>query len=115
MPTRPMLDANPSSGSAPPSRSTSPVQTQSDSPLASQLPGWDLVPAHTLLVRRRSAPANKPVIPSPASEPPRIPQASPRSTTAVASPTSVAQFCENCGARVEDGSSFCMACGTKVG
>lgn len=26
---------------------------QQDSPLAAQLPPWDLLPAHTLLVRRR--------------------------------------------------------------
>ena len=29
------------------------VQKLADSPLASQLPSWDLLPAHTLLVRRR--------------------------------------------------------------
>jgi len=31
----------------------SPPQKPADSPLASQLPLWDLTPAHTLLVRRR--------------------------------------------------------------
>jgi len=52
MSTRPILDARPGGGSASPI-ATAPSTTKYDSPLARQLPGWDLVPAHTLLVRRR--------------------------------------------------------------
>lgn len=34
-------------------REESVVQKAGDSPLATQLPAWDLLPAHTLLIRRR--------------------------------------------------------------
>lgn len=36
-------------------RNESAAQKPVDSPLATQLPAWDLLPAHTLLVRRRLA------------------------------------------------------------
>ena len=50
----------PAAGAAPPSEEKNPAppaspapRTPPDSPLATQLPPWDLLPAHTLLVRRR--------------------------------------------------------------
>lgn len=64
MPTRPILDQNLTNVNTPSSPSNESAQAAiPDSPLASQLPAWDLMPAHTLLVRRRFVPSKKPQTP----------------------------------------------------
>ena len=54
--TQPLRDPNPATAPDPnrPAPAAASVPTpRPESPLASQLPAWDLVPPHTLLVRRR--------------------------------------------------------------
>jgi hypothetical protein len=127
MPARPLFDQNAPGGSAPvPSNSPSSRGNQQDSPLASQLPAWDLVPAHTLLVRRRPGALNKPASRSDAPEkaaiaaPPPVPRAAaPASTPApVAPPPAPAsapdRFCQSCGSQLEEGATFCTDCGKKL-
>jgi hypothetical protein len=121
MPTRPILDPNlPNVSSSGPTAAQPAQASTPDSPLASQLPSWDLLPAHTLLVRRRPAPANKPTAPmdAPVSKPKETsPPPLPAQLRASAAATSEkgSAFCQNCGARLEAGSTFCTGCGTKVG
>jgi hypothetical protein len=88
MPARPIFDQNEPGGSEPvPSNLPSPRGGQQDSTLASQLPDWDLLPAHSLLVRRRlgalSKPASRPESPP---LPPPVPAAPPASSTARVAP-----------------------------
>ena len=61
MPT-PMLDPNRAGNFS----ASSSRKNQEESPLASQLPSWDLLPAHTVLDRRSSTrtPAAPPALPS---------------------------------------------------
>jgi hypothetical protein len=114
MPTRPILDPNLSTPSAPASAATASVQAGlPESPLASQLPSWDLLPGHTLLVRRRPATSKPPVqtdVPESGSkavpQPPPLPSAVSGKRDA---------FCEKCGARLAEGATFCTGCGSKVG
>jgi hypothetical protein len=114
MRTRPILDSN--LQNVPPSAPTQSAQSPrlDESPLASQLPSWDLVPAHTLLTRRRAA------LRAPArteAHPDLLPQPQQASQAAV-QPLSGAlatAFCQNCGSRLEEGSAFCADCGTKQG
>ena len=119
MPTRPIFDPNLSNPSA--GATTSAQDRLPESPLASQLPNWDLLPAHTLLVRRRPAPTYKPpaqtdvpasgskAVPKPPSSPPPLPA----STSAVSAKHDA--FCQNCGASLEEGATFCTGCGSKRG
>jgi len=64
MPTRPILDQGSTSDAPEPSDQgvgmSVPPPSRFDSPLASQLPAWDLVPPHTMIERRRpiKRPAN---------------------------------------------------------
>jgi hypothetical protein len=129
MPARPLFDQNAPGGSAPvPSNSPSSRGNQQDSPLASQLPAWDLVPAHTFLVRRRPGALNKP--PSRSEAPDKAPMtaASPAPVAAISAPAPVApppapapapapapdRFCQGCGSQLEEGATFCTDCGTKL-
>jgi len=75
MPTRPILDQNLTSAATPSSvKNESAPAAMPDSPLASQLPAWDLIPAHTLLVRRRFVSSKKPQTPpATVNEPPLLP------------------------------------------
>jgi hypothetical protein len=121
MPTRPILDPNLPNVSASVSADTASAHARAqESPLATQLPGWDLLPAHTLLVRRRPAPAYKPPansdVPASGSKAASPPHPSPPplpASTSVA-PAKRDAFCQNCGASLEEGSTFCTGCGTKV-
>lgn len=122
MPTRPIPDPNLPNASALVSADTASARAGApESPLATQLPGWDLLPAHTLLVRRRPAPAYKPSAQSnvpasgsmAASPPPPSPPSLPASTSVA--PAERDAFCKNCGASLEEGATFCTGCGTKVG
>jgi hypothetical protein len=125
MPARPIFDQNLPGGSAPlSSNSPSSRGNQQDSPLASQLPAWDLLPAYTLLVRRRPGALNRP--PSrpdasgqaPMTTPPPVPvaAASAPSPAPVAPPPAQApdRFCQGCGSQLEEGATFCTDCGTKL-
>lgn len=54
--TKPILESRSPESEDRNDAASAPVTPQTalpDSPLASQLPGWDLAPPHTLLVRRR--------------------------------------------------------------
>jgi hypothetical protein len=84
---------------------------KAESPLAGQLPAWNLVPAHTLLVRRRSAPTKPPQSSTGTPPPPR-----PASQAAVPAPTPVAapSSCPRCGRQLESGSAFCTGCGSRI-
>jgi hypothetical protein len=128
MPARPIFDQNAPGGSTPaPSSLTSFRGNSQDSPLASQLPAWDLIPAHTLLVRRRPDVLNKPAARSDAPDKTPIAVAPPPPPVAAASipspaPASVApspapapdRFCQSCGSQLEEGATFCTDCGTKL-
>jgi hypothetical protein len=123
MPARPIADQSLPKGSAPVS-SNLPLSRgdQQDSPLASQLPAWDLVPPHTLLVRRRPAPF------TPASRsdgqgrtfmatpPPPARVTAAFLSPAVASPPERVpdRFCQGCGSQLEEAAAFCADCGAKV-
>lgn len=120
MPTRPILDPNfPNASSSVPAAAQPAQASTPDSPLASQLPSWDLLPAHTLLIRRRPAPANKPPaqtdtpVGKQASPSPLAPPPLPTSASATAEKRDA--FCQNCGSRLEAEATFCMGCGTKLG
>ena len=128
MPARPLFDQNLPGGSAPvPSNSPSSRGNQQDSPLASQLPAWDLVPAHTLLVRRRPGALNRPPDRSDASEkapmtapPPPAPRAAapapaPAPVTSPPAPEPAPdRFCQSCGSQLEEGATFCTDCGSPI-
>ncbi|MBI4893160.1 MAG: zinc ribbon domain-containing protein [Acidobacteria bacterium] len=94
---------------------------QQDSPLASQLPAWDLVPAHTLLVRRRPGALNRPASRSDAPDkapiavpPPPVPVAVAPAPVNAPPPAMPDRFCQHCGSQLEDGATFCTDCGTKL-
>jgi hypothetical protein len=123
MPAPPIFDQSLPRGSTP-ATSNLPLSRghQQDSPLASQLPAWDLVPAHTLLVRRRPGPLNAtsrseapdkgPMAPAPLPPPaPSVSSTGPGVTPPLAA---VDRFCQNCGLQLEEGATFCADCGTKV-
>ncbi|BCS31427.1 hypothetical protein TBR22_A06280 [Luteitalea sp. TBR-22] len=60
MPNRPLIDSSDTPTPVPPPAlpdTTGPAMepVPKDSPLASQLPAWDLVPSDVLLIRRRAA------------------------------------------------------------
>jgi hypothetical protein len=125
MPARPIFDQNLPGASAPvPSNSPSPRGNQQDSPLASQLPAWDLVPAHTLLVRRRPGALNRP--PARSDTPDKAPMTAtpPAPVATVSGPSPVApppapasapdRFCQSCGSQLEEGATFCTDCGKKL-
>ena len=131
MPARPIFDQNVPGGSAPAAPNASPREGDLQaSPLASQLPAWDLVPAHTLLTRRRPAAVSPTAVsqppatvppppPPPRSAPPPPPRSAPPPTpsSSLASPPpakAVGQFCQNCGSQMEAGSTFCSDCGKAV-
>jgi len=87
--------------------------------LATQLPTWDLLPLHTLLVRRRpaasythptqsEAPIGSKVASASLPSPPPIPVA-----TSSAS-TNRDGYCQNCGARLEELATFCTGCGNRI-
>ncbi len=156
MATRPILDQNTSAPMPPSSPAT--LQAKVESPLATQLPAWDLVFEHTLLVRRRrvsAKPSNPPgtidvplnvprppqhsavAPPSPAAShvPPDVPRPPQQGTVAPPAPATgnvrpavplppqqsavpprppgATNSCSNCGAGLEEGSTFCSECGTK--
>jgi hypothetical protein len=127
MPTRPILGQDSSPAGVAPSPSSGPAQeAQPNSPLASQLPIWDLVPPHTLLVRRRPVLASRPSSPpTSAVEPPHAPPQSDFDEThaylqglaqrAAVAPSPSDNICQKCGAQLEQGSRFCTECGTKQG
>lgn len=125
MPARPLFDQKLPGGFAPVSSNMPPaLGAQQDSPLASQLPAWDLVPAHTLLVRRRPGVANRP--PSrpdtPDKAPMTVPPPTPIAAASAPSPAAAApppaptpdRFCQSCGSQLEEGATFCTDCGTKL-
>ena len=127
MPARPIFDQNVPSGSGPAtSNLPSSRVRQQDSPLASQLPDWDLVPAHTLLVRRRPGALNTATSRSDAPDkgpmaapplPPPVPVAPSASSTPPGVPPPLAapdRFCQSCGSQLEEGATFCTDCGTKL-
>ena len=127
MPPRPLFDQNMPGSSAPvPSNSPSFRGNQGESPLASQLPAWDLIPAHTLLVRRRPGALNKPAPRSDttdkalAAAPPPVPRAAaPAPTPAPVAPPPAPEavpdrFCLSCGSQLEEGATFCTDCGHPV-
>jgi ribosomal protein L7/L12 len=124
MPTRPIFDQGSPGGAAPvPNSLQSSRGHQQESPLASQLPAWDLLPAHTLLVRRRPGALNRPPsrsdVPDRASVPPSMP-VSVAATPAPAPPVPALSlpapggFCGNCGSQQEEGATFCEDCGSAV-
>lgn len=97
MSIRPLLDQNSDlRNSATPSPKPS---VQYESPLASQLPSWDLVPQHSLLVRRHSASGKLP--------------ASLPATNLPPPPVANERYCNNCGNRMDAVSMFCIECGTQ--
>jgi len=91
--------------------------------LATQFPSWDLLPPHTLLVRRRvgqtAAPKTSPKdeaaarplaaipVPRPAAPPP--PPGPPVETAPARA------LCQQCHEPMEDGAMFCSECGAKQG
>jgi hypothetical protein len=125
MPTHPIVDQTMPGSSAPvPSNSPSSRGSQQDSPLASQLPAWDLVPAHNLLVRRRPGPLNKPASRSDASDKASVHAPAPALLAAASAPSRAQiapppaptpdRFCQNCGSQLEEGATFCTDCGTRL-
>ena len=91
--------------------------------LATQFPSWDLLPPHTLLVRRRfgQSPAPKALPKAEAVAAPRAavprPQAPapapPSALLGEAPPAPV--LCQQCHEPMEDGATFCSECGAKQG
>jgi hypothetical protein len=121
MPIRPMLDQGGTTvqgGPAPAQRA------DADSPLAGQLPDWDLVPADPLLVRRRvrsaagTAALNvlsaMPPAAAPAgAAPPSAPRSAPPTPVPSAAPPAAPAFCTSCGGALDEGALFCTQCGTR--
>ena len=121
MPARPIFDQNaPGDSTSLPTNLPSSRGNQQDSPLASQLPAWDLIPAHTLLVRRRAGALNRPTRSDApdkapmAAPPPPAPVVAP--PTPVNAPTAAVpdRFCQSCGSQLEEAATFCTDCGTKL-
>lgn len=132
MSTRPLLGQhNPPSGPAEHAR-----LAPHDSPLASQLPDWDLIPAHTMLVRRRTGATSQAGAVSVAVQVTPVPALSdwqtlvaPASEASASVPASTKDsgrtliapepakegigMCRQCGLQLEDGAQFCVSCGAK--
>jgi len=93
----------------------SPQVVKPDSPLATRLPAWDLLPAHTLLVRRRVALMEKTAMPAeaapvmPAAVKPPVQQAAAQKSAALA-----VVFCTKCGTPCDTGDVFCIKCGARM-
>jgi hypothetical protein len=91
--------------------------------LATQFPNWDLLPPHTLLVRRRfgqaAAPKTLPKAEAVAARQAAIPV--PRPTAPAPPPVPPVEappsrvLCQQCHEPMEDGASFCSECGAKQG
>jgi hypothetical protein len=108
-----MLDQNSGGLSAGSTPSRTRRLSLEESPLAGQLPEWDLAPAHTLLLRRRSA---APPAAAKESEPPAAPPA-PAARPIIATPAAPPApepACGACGAKLEPGAGFCEDCGARV-
>lgn len=119
MPTRPIFDQGSPGGAAPvPSNLQSSRGHEQESPLASQLPAWDLLPAHTLLVRRRPGASNKPPsrsdVPDRASVPPSMPVSAAATLAPAPTVPTSGRFCRSCGSQQEEGATFCEDCGGAV-
>ena len=89
-----------------------PAAKKEESPLAGQLPAWNLVPAHTMLVRRRPAPPKPPQAPTATASSPS--QAVSRTAAAAPAPATAVKSCAKCGAELESGSAFCTRCGNRA-
>jgi hypothetical protein len=97
-----------------PTEADLPPSARGESPLASQLPPWDLVPAHTLLVRRRPVAANRPPNPSQTPIAPAPPIQGEQQAAAISPELpKTGSFCEDCGANLKEASTFCGYCGAK--
>ena len=91
--------------------------------LATQFPSWDLLPPHTLLVRRRfgqTAASKSPPKPEAAAKPlAAMPR--PRPTAPVPPPAPPVEtappgaLCQQCREPLEEGAMFCSECGAKQG
>jgi len=86
--------------------------------LASHLPAWDLVPSHTLLVRRRSGLASKTTDTSEAPLTTHTPVLASQPHTAQHAQVpsvepSAPVLCRQCKQPLEEGASFCSECGAK--
>ena len=116
MPARPMFDQNQSNIPAlVPANPPSPQAVRQDSPLATQLPAWDLLPAHSLLVRRRVVPMEKAAKSADAG--PATPAATPAPVQTAPLPKAAASkavFCTKCGTRCDSGDAFCIKCGARL-
>ena len=117
MERRPML--NDIAGVGQPVQPVLASSPQGDGRLATQFPTWDLLPPHTLLVRRRSVHALKtPPIPEAVV---RIPAAAPVPPTQVPAAarvppphTSVSPACcRQCNQPLELDAMFCSECGAR--
>ena len=117
MERRPMLNDIPGAGQpAQPILGSSP---QGDGRLATQFPSWDLLPPHTLLVRRRSVQVPKTpqtpeaVVRTPAATPvPKVQAPAPaRVPPPEIAPSPI--VCRQCNQPLEDGATFCSECGAK--
>jgi hypothetical protein len=116
MPTRPILDQNPGAQPNPTA-----AHLGEDSPLASQLPSWDLLPAHTMLVRRRPAQTSRHTSTDGHLERARQEiSTDPPVVTRTASPVSAGaqepagQYCRNCGTAMAPDAVFCGQCGARL-
>lgn len=115
MPPRPLFGQNPAKPVMPGVASVdSSHEGTSVLPLASQLPAWDLQPAHELLTRRRPATSKQPVPQQPAAVDPLAVPAAPVNDSPPMAPAA-APSCRSCKAPLEEGSSFCTECGARQG
>lgn len=71
--------------------------------LAHSFPAWDLLPAHPVLLRRKSAPV-RPTIPLSVAAAP---------ATQIEAKDPATRACKQCGEAVDAGSNFCTECGTR--
>ena len=92
------------------------------SALVHGFPGWDLLPAHSLLLRRKPA-GLRPVtvapvakLPPAASPPAAAPvtEAAPFAAATMSPSDAVAQSCPQCESPIEHDAAFCGECGTRL-
>ena len=93
-----------------------PASSQSEGPVATSLPVWDLVPPHTFVPRRPvkvTYVAPVPDVPAHASPSrPVAPQEPVAASAALDDAASSTAVCRQCHEPVEDGAGFCSECGT---
>jgi len=117
MERRPML--NEIAGAGQPAQPDLASSAQGDGRLATQFPSWDLLPPHTLLVRRRpvqvpkTPPTPEAVVRPPAAPPVPNVQAPAPEHVPVSAVASSPVVCRQCSRPLEDGAVFCSECGAK--